>query len=478
MASSLDSQPTRFDRKFLRWWLVVCAVVGAALCLSQLLEIRARSALRGYDNTFNYLWLRSAMVDGDWDFRNDLELCDTLGPEYRASALSLPLTAAGRIPNKYGIGWSLLTLPFYVLADGLVSAGRGLNLWSYQNDGFNPVYQVCVQLGHAGLALLALWMATVSITRWLGSGRARPSRKAQERLGGSTEDFVRSPGNIPVAAIFGVISVWAASPLIYYQTANVSMSHGAAFFAVSLLAYALSRNRIETSRYGWWGLAGAAMGLAVIVRYQLVIFALPVGWQLFKLRRERWKLLAASLCFLGGVTPFIALQLFAWRSVYGEWLVFSYGAEGESFHWLKPEILNSLVSPWHGTFYWHPYLLVALSGMLAWAWKQRGEAATWSVCVGLMLYVNAAWWCWWFASSFGNRGYDAALLPMMAGAAWMMQHLERRGRVILWITAMTLGLWNFYVVLLYRTGAISRSQSVTWHEMIQAVTRLGEAAKF
>ena len=46
--------------------------LGAALCLSRLVEIPERSALRGYDNTFNYLWLRSAMVDHDWDFRNDL----------------------------------------------------------------------------------------------------------------------------------------------------------------------------------------------------------------------------------------------------------------------------------------------------------------------------------------------------------------------------------------------------------------------
>ena len=96
----------------------VCGVVGVLLFGSQLAEISARSALRGYDNTFNYLWLRSAMVDGDWDFRNDLEQCNTLTPAYRAAALGLPVTSAGRVPNKYGVGWSLVTLPFYLVADG------------------------------------------------------------------------------------------------------------------------------------------------------------------------------------------------------------------------------------------------------------------------------------------------------------------------------------------------------------------------
>jgi hypothetical protein len=86
-------------KKRLRIWIGVCALVGVALFVSQLLEIPSRSAFRGYDNTFNYLWLRSAMVDHDWDFRNDLAQCNTLIPAYRASALALPPTATGHIPN-------------------------------------------------------------------------------------------------------------------------------------------------------------------------------------------------------------------------------------------------------------------------------------------------------------------------------------------------------------------------------------------
>ena len=87
-----------------RWWVRGCWLVGILLFVSALVEIPSRSALRGYDNTFNYLWLRSAMVDGDWDFRNDLAACNTLTPQYREAALSLPLTPTGRIPNKYGVG--------------------------------------------------------------------------------------------------------------------------------------------------------------------------------------------------------------------------------------------------------------------------------------------------------------------------------------------------------------------------------------
>ncbi|HYD85619.1 MAG TPA: hypothetical protein VEA63_16240, partial [Opitutus sp.] len=147
----------------------MCAVVGLAFFLSQLLEIPARSALRGYDNTFNYLWLRSAMVDGDWDFRNDLETCNTLAPEHRASALGLSLTAAGRVPNKYGVGWAVVSVPFYLVADAIVATGRALGLWRLERDGYNAVYQICLQLGHLGIAWLALWLAAKAIAAWIGS---------------------------------------------------------------------------------------------------------------------------------------------------------------------------------------------------------------------------------------------------------------------------------------------------------------------
>ncbi|HTO03213.1 MAG TPA: hypothetical protein VL069_05890 [Opitutus sp.] len=451
MASSSNRPPSSLEARILRWWLAVCVVVGLTLCVSQLLEIPARSALRGYDNTFNYLWLRSAMVDGDWDFRNDLQECDTLPPEYRASALGLPVTANGRIPNKYGIGWAVLTLPFFAVADGLVWAGRELNLWTYQNDGFNPVYQVCIQIGHAGLALLALWMAIRTVTDWIGNREA---------------------------ALAGVVTTWAASPLIYYQTANVSMSHGAAFFAISSLAYALFRVRHAPDRKRWWLVAGASLGLAIVVRYQLAIFALPAAWSLWQLRPEFRRLTWAAGCFAMAVLPFLMLQSWAWRVVYGEWFVFSYGAEGESFHWNNPELVNSFFSPRHGLFYWHPFLLIGAVGMLAWAWRVRGAAIPWISCVALIAYVNAAWWCWWFASSFGNRGYDAALLPFMAGGGFLMLSVKGRARSLLWGAAIILGLWNFYAVWLYRAGAISRSEPVTWWEMVKAVSRLSEATKF
>lgn len=451
----------------LKLWFGLATVLSAVFCCSQLAEIPARSALRGYDNTFNYLWLRSAMVDGDWDFRNDLAAANTLVPEHRASALALPLTPTGRIPNKYGIGWATLTVPFYLMADAVVATGRWAGWWSVERDGFGPAYQIAVQLGHFALGLVALFLAASTIARWIGNREA---------------------------AWAGLLTVWLGSSLLYYQTINVGMSHGAAFFAASVLAWALERARASDATGARsvrnWLLAGAAFGLAVITRFQLVVLVVVlVGAVLARDQRfrggergaekpGRWLRGLETVWLAIGAAPFFFLQAWAWWAVYGEWWVFGYGAEGEAFHWGTPEVLNSLFSSWHGLFYWHPFLLVGLVGFVGWAWTRRAHALAWGVVLVATIYINAAWWCWWFASSFGNRGYDVVLLPLMAGVAWLFARSGPRARRALWLLAGGAAAWNVYLVTLYRTGAISRHAPVTWAEMLAAAARLPDAIQF
>ncbi|WP_148218187.1 hypothetical protein [Opitutus terrae] len=469
-------------------------MIGLAFFVSQLAEIPYRSALRGYDNTFNYLWLRSAIEDGDWDFRNDLAACNTLVPEQRAAALGLPPTKSDRIPNKYGVGWAVLTLPSYLAAESIVGVGRWTGWWSLSGDGFGPVHQIAVQVGHALLAVLALLLAVKVISSWL---------------------------NDRAAALLGLLTVWLASPLLYYQSVNLSMSHGAAFFAIALLAYALERATAGSSvdrptvNRGWWLLAGAAFGLAVTTRFQLVVFGVVVAWTVRRAARcragspdpaapraatdsgdltleigsaagaaasgdpaLRLRAVSSLAMLVLGAAPFVLLQLWAWRVVYGEWFVFSYGAEGEAFHWARPELLNSWFSSWHGLFYWHPFLLVAFTGMLGWIWQQRGAALGWGAAWCATAFINAAWWCWWFASAFGNRGYDAALLPMMAGAGWLFRRAGARSRRALLVIAAAAAGWNVYLALLYRSGAIARHAPVTWLEMLAAAKQLPDALRF
>ncbi|HEY8932817.1 MAG TPA: hypothetical protein VIM44_05855, partial [Rariglobus sp.] len=430
-----------------RWFVGGCAVLAVGLFVSQLLEIPQRSALRGSDNTFNYLWLRSLMVGGDWDFRDDLAVTNTLAPNVRDIAENVPVTPIGRVANKYGVGWSLVSAPFYLVADGLVAGGRALGVWTLERDGYNPVYQVCLQTGHFLLAGLSLLLAYRVMRRWCA----------------------REP------AVLGVAMLWAASPLLYYQTSNLSMSHGVTFFAVVVCLYGLVRAESDPDKLWLWLLAGAGLGLAVITRFQTVVYGLLPAWMWLARARNDCdvrRLVWPALAVIAGALPLVALQLFAWKRVYGSWLVYSYGTEGERFFWLKPAVREVLFSANHGLFYWHPLLLAGLAGLVALAWRKGGLAWAGVAAVAVTVYVNAAWWCWWFGSSFGSRAFDGVLVFFMLGLAWAYERLpERAGRWLFAIGTACVG-WNVVVLTLYRLAVISRNAAVTYPEMWRALGRL------
>jgi len=209
---------------------------------TQFAEMPWRSALRGTDSSFYYFWLRSVMVHGDWDFRRDILECNTMPEDFRRLILKDPLTPVGRQPNKYGIGWAVLSVPPYVLADGVVATGRGVGLWHLERDGYNPVYQSCIYTWHFLLALGSLVLAWRVVSRWCGDREA---------------------------ALLGVVMLWAASPLPFYQTIKLSLSHNAAFFAVTLMCWGLMRAQDERDRLAPWWVAGAGLGLAVTLRFRV-----------------------------------------------------------------------------------------------------------------------------------------------------------------------------------------------------------------
>jgi len=213
--------------------LLALSVGVVAMFAVPFFQLGQFSLLRGSDSTGYYLWLRSAMVDGDWDFANDLKVCNTLTEDFRATLLSLPPTATGRWPNKYGIGWAVLSTPFYLVADGVVAAGRVVGLWNLERDGYNVVYQIAIECGHFLLGLAGLLLAWRCVRQWCGD---------------------------PAAALWGVLLILAASPQLYYLTLKLSLSHNAAFFAIALLTWASLAAEKNPAR-GWpWLVAGGRVG--------------------------------------------------------------------------------------------------------------------------------------------------------------------------------------------------------------------------
>lgn len=434
-----------------RWLIGAACFVGLLFFGIQIAEIPWRSALRGHDNTFNYLWLRSAMVDGDWDFRNDLEECDTIAESERSAILNQTVAKTGLIANKYGVGWGIASLPGYLAADAVVVVGNSFGVWDLHRDGFNPVYQVFLQAWQFLLAVAGLVFARAVVAHLIG----------------------------PRYAWSGVLTVWMASPLVYYQTSNLSMSHNTVFLCVAALVLgALETQRRPSAFWPWW-LMGAGYGLAVVTRFQAAVFAVVLLHVLWKCARNRGTSVLPAIGWLvAGGLPFAVLQMWAWKVVYGQWVVFSYGAAGEAFSWGRPALVQSLFSSFHGMFYWHPLLFVSFAGMFWWAWRQRGMAIPLTMAGVLTAYINAAWWCWWFAASFGIRAFDGALIGLMVGQAYLFHRASGSWRKGLWAACIALATWNLYVLILFRAVAIPRNAPVSWLEMIRAAIDLPEHLKF
>ncbi|MES1167023.1 MAG: hypothetical protein ABUL68_03385, partial [Pseudomonadota bacterium] len=287
--------------------------------------------LQGNDDSYYYFWLRSAVVDGDWDFSNELRTSPTIDESARPVLLAEPLTPAGRPRDKYTIGWAFASAPFFLAAHVVAK------LTGQPADGWQPVYFVFIWIGHLGYTLGGLWLALRVMRRFVGEN----------------------------AAWIGVLAVWLASPLLYYQTARISMVHGLAFvLTVAAFELAFGLREKPASRLRWLLLGGVA-GLLLITRPTSGVYLLFPAWLAGRLlwapasRREAWRGLGwAVLPALG----LLGLQSAAWHQVYGSWFPDTYA--GETFRFASPQLASVLFSPQHGLFYWHPLLLVSGAAFL------------------------------------------------------------------------------------------------------------------
>ena len=215
----------------------------------------------------------------------------------------------------------------------------------------------------------------------------------------------------------------------------------------------------------------ATSGFLIVTRYQAAVYlifpAVAVIRYLNNHRTRPLPVIAATLPI--GLFPVI-LQILAWKVIYGSYLVFTYGRNDEGFVWSDPAWTEVLFSPFHGLFYWHPALLVSALFLLVWIVRRERLGLLWLVSIGLTWIVNAAWWCWWMATSFGYRSFEAVVLFLICGTAYLLTlaHPHPRIRTLVQTMILLAFTWNINLVILYSFSVISRRSEVTWGEMLTA----------
>lgn len=386
-----------------------------------------RPMLQGWDDSFYYFWLPSVVIDHDVDFSNQLATSGTIDPATRDLALSLPRTRTGLLDAKYPPGWAIGSLPFFLLAH-LFSGPHA--------TGFEPVYLVTVWLGQWLYALAGGWLAVKILERYFS----------------------------PTTALIAFLAGWLASPLVYYQTARLSMSHSQVFALAMATFWIALRISDQGARRRDWAALGFFATLLVVTRNVAVVYLLFPA--LVVLRRVRTPSAFGWLA-LGSAAPAIA-QLLAWKTLYGSWIAYSYG--GERFDFTQLHLWSILFSPRHGWFYWHPLMLVGIVGFSAWAWH-RSEGRAWLVSLVVTILLSAAWPTWWLGSSFGYRGLEIATFFAVVGVAVLLEATRRHP---LFRAALSAGIagavaWNLVIFALFLTQRIPREEPVTYQQAASAL---------
>jgi hypothetical protein len=219
------------------------------------------------------------------------------------------------------------------------------------------------------------------------------------------------------------------------------------------------------SRRRTWALLGYLAAMLVVTRNIAVVYLALPAWIVARQLRT-WR--AARWLAVGAAGP-LAVQFVAWKILYGSWLVYSYGQD--RFDPAQFDAVRTLFSPWHGWFYWHPLLFAAVVAFVTWA-VRRTEGQMWLTSLASIFVLNTLWPVWWFGSSFGHRGFDAATLYAMIGGAalWHATTMRPRLRMALAAVACVAIVWNLALLALFLTQRISREEAVTYGDMLRAVS--------
>lgn len=405
---------------------VAVTAIGVAWPAWDMFGPERRPMLQGWDDSFYYFWLPSVVIDRDLDFANQLQQATTLHAGARDDALSAPRPDTGFVVNKYPPGWALGSLPFFLVAHAFAPAN---------STGFESIYLLAVWLGQLLYAAAGLWLACRIVARFF-----------------------------PATAGPATLVVWLASPLIYYQTARLSMSHSQVFVLAVLAFWSALRIRESDASARLWALLGFASAMLFVTRnVALIYLAMPALVVAPHLRSVR----AAGALLAGAVVP-AALQLIAWRVLFGSWIAYTYG--GERFDFSQLHLLEVLFSPRHGWFYWHPLLLPATAAFAAWAWR-RAEGIGWLLSLAIIVLLNAAWPTWWLGSSFGYRGFEVPTFFAMIGFAALLAAATSRPRIRFALTAVALlaVVWNLVLFALFLTQRIPRQEPVTYLDAARAL---------
>lgn len=421
------------------------------------------------DGAAYFLYARSLLLDGDANLTNEYaELTVRYGSDAKwlqqLHDWSWRSADGQQLITPWPAGAGAVMVPFYALGYAIE---HGLARWFERPaDSYGLVAQAGFALGSVIYALIGFWAMVATAHRLCRFG----------------------------PAIWAALGIAFAGPLVFYAFAHPSMAHAASFGLVALACWLFLRLWQNGLTLAPLATLGLLCGVLVTVRYQNVLLGvLPAVLLMRELwRRPGWAI-GAGVVALGAT----ALPLLALITQGGFGQAATIGQVGTAGPWQlqlgaypfdlrSPYFVDVLMSCRHGAFYWAPLLGVAALGLLVAALYARSWAAVLLGVFLLQVYLIGAlgligngfqfndWLNHWDgAPSFGMR-YLTESGPLLApGLALVLQWLWYR--LGSWSAIVLVGIacaWNGLLVLSYGLGTLSRSQCVTYGDMLAAIIAL------
>ena len=365
-------------------------VIALVWVLSLLLWFRPGLLLP--DGGGYYTYLPSTWIDHDLLFFNEWQRFGLIRGNH---ILFKDVTPNGHLSNHWTSGPAMVWYPAFILGDILRAIVPAFH--RFARDGITLPYNVPVVAisALAGLAVLLIGGAL-----------------AERRFGRSV-------------ALMATVGVWFGSPLMWYSLRDGTMAHAVAAAACALVILLSLRLRQAISFETMFS-AGLAIGFAAAVRPQNAIFGL-VPYLLLSRDQLPLAVRRSGPLLLGALVAGLP-QIIVSQALYGSPLAFvNVGGTAADWHPLeKVWFWQTLLSSYHGLFYWSPILALAVVGFLALRRADRGLGNAAIVTFVLQWAINSTLdRSFWAGVSFGARRFDGCTLFFVLGVAAAVSRLAR-----------------------------------------------------
>jgi hypothetical protein len=386
----------------------------------------------GGDGVMNYIYVRSLVIDGDFNLTNEFEEFVPNKFQYIAEEAR----QLGKPPDPSNEpGPAFFWAPAFIVTHGLVKALNWLGA-DIPADGYSYPYINAVCL--SGF----LWGFVAVVIAY------RVCRNYFE----------------PRLAAVAVSALWLSSTFYWYTVVEPSMPHATAAAAVSFFLYLWLKVRESPSTWRWIGLALAGGLILSMQRYNVFFFLAPLTTAtggLIKSIRSRGLAISrrrvATLVAVGGAVLLTALPMLLYNFYYSREGSFLRMGDLGGFtlrYWKDPRIGEFLFSSNHGLFSWTPAAYLAVLGLFLFLRKDGRLAATLILTLAGGVYLLSSTWDWYAGYAFGSRRMTEAFLILALGFCAMVEFLMRRPRLLAAGGLSLLVIWNLLLAKEVRRGEV------------------------